>query len=195
VRNEVEADSVVQSYDINTENCELITTLHPYRRVTCPSHEHTATDSSKCKKNQTNKKRVRPRSTSAHVDAIDKIIEKDTHAIPAACNVEMKPEIIALAPIRAMSRVRDGASADSTPICMPSEPRFANPHSAYEAIVNPRFDSGSLEAIKASRSRYAANSFSMSLVARSSETRRISERGTPVRCKARRSSSDVRKDG
>jgi len=91
----------------------------------------------------------------------------------------MKPQIIALAPIRAMRRVRDGASADNTPIWIPSDPRFANPHSAYEAIVYARFDSGFCEAIKACRLMYAANSFSTSFVARSSETARISERGTP----------------
>ena len=91
----------------------------------------------------------------------------------------MKPQIIALAPIRAMRRVRAGASADNTPIWMPSDPRFANPHSAYEAMVYPRLDSGFCEAIKACRLRYAANSFSISFVARSSETARISERGTP----------------
>lgn len=102
----------------------------------------------------------------------------------------MKPQIIALAPIRAIRRVRDGASADNTPTWMPSDPRFANPHSAYEAMVYPRFDSGFCEAIKACRLRYAANSFSISFVARSSETDRISERGTPekrvsivVRCR------------
>jgi hypothetical protein len=115
----------------------------------------------------------------------------DTHAIPAACNVEIKPQIIALAPIRAISRVRDGASADNTPICMPSEPRLANPHNAYDAIVNPRFDRAFSEAISACRLRYAANSFSTSFVARSSETVRISERGTPTECRARQSSSDV----
>ncbi len=45
-----------------------------------------------------------------------KRIETTTHAMPAACNVEMKPAIIALGPMRAMMRVRDGASADKTPI-------------------------------------------------------------------------------
>ena len=99
--------------------------------------------------------------------------------MPAACNVDINPQIIALAPIRAMRRVRAGASADNTPIWIPSDPRFANPHSAYEAMVYPRSDSGFCEAIKACRLRYAANSFSISFVARSSETGRISERGTP----------------
>jgi hypothetical protein len=105
----------------------------------------------------------------------------NTHAIPAACNVEIKPQIRALGPIRAMRRVREGASAESTPICMPSEPRFANPQSAYDAIVNPRVERASFDAMSACNSRYAANSFSTSLVARSSETRMISARGTPVR--------------
>ena len=83
--------------------------------------------------------------------------------MPAACKVEMKPKIIALGPMRAMRRVRDGASADSTPIWIPSEPRFAKPHSAYDAIVKPRFESASSgEAISASSSMYAANSFSTS---------------------------------
>src|SRR6266702_2674797 len=92
----------------------------------------------------------------------------------------MKPQIMALGPMRAMRRVREGARAESTPIWMPSEPRFANPHSAYDAMVKPRVESASFEAISAFRSRYAANSFSTSFVASSSETRRISDRGTPV---------------
>ncbi len=100
--------------------------------------------------------------------------------MPAACSVEMKPQIMALGPMRAMRRVREGARAESTPICMPSEPRFANPHSAYDTMVKPRIESASFEAISAFKSRYAANSFSTSLVASSSETRRISERDTPV---------------
>src|SRR6266702_766567 len=100
--------------------------------------------------------------------------------MPAACSVEMKPQIMALGPMRAIRRVREGARAESTPIWMPSEPRFANPHSAYDAVVKPRVESGSFEAISAFRSRYAANSFSTSFVASSSETRRISDRGTPV---------------
>lgn len=100
--------------------------------------------------------------------------------MPAACSVEMKPQIMALGPIRAMRRVREGASAESTPIWMPSEPRFAKPQSAYDAMVKPRVERASLEAISACKSRYAANSFSISLVASSSETRRISGRGTPV---------------
>jgi hypothetical protein len=103
-----------------------------------------------------------------------------THAIPAACSVEIKPHIIALGPIRAMRRVREGASAASTPICMPSDPRLANPQSAYDAMVKPRVESASFDAINACSSRYAANSFSTSLVASSSETRIISARGTPV---------------
>ena len=100
--------------------------------------------------------------------------------MPAACSVEMKPQIMALGPMRAMRRVREGARAESTPIWMPSEPRFAKPQSAYDAMVNPRVESASFEAISACRSKYAANSFSTSLVASSSETRRISARGTPV---------------
>src|SRR6266702_557226 len=100
--------------------------------------------------------------------------------MPAACSVEMKPQIMALGPMRAIRQVREDARAESTPIWMPSEPRFANPHSAYDAMVKPRVESASFEAISAFRSRYAANSFSTSLVASSSETRRISDRGTPV---------------
>src|SRR6266702_1444860 len=100
--------------------------------------------------------------------------------MPAACSVEMKPQIMALGPMRAIRWVREGARAESTPIWMPSQPRFANPHSAYDAMVKPRVESASFEAISAFRSRYAANSFSTSLVASSSETRRISDRGTPV---------------
>ena len=107
--------------------------------------------------------------------------KKNTHAMAAACKVEINPEIIALRPIRAIRRLRDGASAVSTPIWMPSELRFANPQSAYDAIVNPRFDSASSEAISFSSWMYATNSFSISFVARSSEMRRISERGTPAR--------------
>ncbi len=106
---------------------------------------------------------------------------KTTYAMAAACSVEMKPDNIALGPIRAMRRAREGASADSTPIWKPSEPKFEKPHSAYDAIVKPRFDRASCEAINARSSTYAANSFSTSLVARSSDTRRISERGTPAK--------------
>ena len=47
----------------------------------------------------------------------------------------MKPQIIAESAMRAMIFARDGARADSTPIWIPSEPRLANPHSAYDAIV------------------------------------------------------------
>src|SRR6266702_5567763 len=61
--------------------------------------------------------------------------------MPTACSVEMKPQIMALGPMRAMRRVCEGARADSTPIWMPSEPRFANPHSAYDAMVKPRVES------------------------------------------------------
>jgi hypothetical protein len=61
--------------------------------------------------------------------------------MPAACNVEKKPQIIALGPIRAMRRLCDGASADSNPIAMASVPTFAKPQSAYEATVNPRLES------------------------------------------------------
>ena len=51
-------------------------------------------------------------------------------AMPAACSVETKPHTIAEPAMRAMTRARDGASAESTPIWMPSEPRFANPQRA-----------------------------------------------------------------
>jgi hypothetical protein len=107
----------------------------------------------------------------------------DTHAMPATCNVERKPQTTALGPIRATRRVRDGARADTTPISMASEVMFANPHSAYDAIVNPRFDSGSGEAISCCNWRYATNSFATSFVASSSETGMISERGTPRKFK------------
>ena len=40
----------------------------------------------------------------------------NTYAMPAACSVEMKPDIIALGPIRAMRRAREGASTDSAPL-------------------------------------------------------------------------------
>lgn len=46
-----------------------------------------------------------------------------------------------------MRRARDGARADSMPICKPSVLKLAKPHSAYDAIVNPRFDRGSDDAI------------------------------------------------
>ncbi len=98
----------------------------------------------------------------------------------AACNVELKPQIMALVPMRAIRRVREGVRAESTPIWMPSEPRFANPHSTHDATVKLRVEMVSFEAISAFKSRYAANSFSTSLVASSSETRRISDQGTPV---------------
>ena len=116
-----------------------------------------------------------------------------THAMPAACNVERKPQTTALGPIRATRRVCDGARADTTPISMASDVMFANPHSAYDAIVNPRFDSASGEAINCCSWRYATNSFATSFVASSSETRMISERGTPTKFKVCRSWSIVRR--
>jgi hypothetical protein len=64
---------------------------------------------------------------------------------------------------------------------MASELKLAKPHNAYVVIVNPRFDRAFGEAISSFRSTYAANSFAISLVARSSETRRISDRGTPAK--------------
>ncbi len=78
-------------------------------------------------------------------------------AMPAACIVEMNPQTIALAAMRAMTFARLGASALSTPIWMPSEPRFANPQSAYDAIVNARSESGSGPFEMFWRSRYATN--------------------------------------
>ena len=115
----------------------------------------------------------------------------NTHAMPAACNVERKPQITALGPIRVTRRVCDGARADTTPISMASEVTFANPHSAYDAIVHPRFDSASGEAISCCSSRYATTSFATSFVASSSETRMISERGTPTKPKVCRSWSII----
>ena len=67
--------------------------------------------------------------------------------MPAVCIVEMKPQIMAEPAMRAMIFARDGASAESTPIWMPSEPRFANPQSAYDAIVYARAESGSSLAV------------------------------------------------
>ena len=55
-------------------------------------------------------------TTSAHMYWQGRGDQDNTHAMPAACNVDIKPAIIALKPMRAMTRVRDGASADSTPI-------------------------------------------------------------------------------
>ena len=63
---------------------------------------------------------------------------------------------------------------------MPSKLRFAKLHSAYDAIVKPRFKRGSLDVTITCNSRYATISFSISLVARSSEMRMISARGTLV---------------
>lgn len=54
----------------------------------------------------------------------------------------MKPQIMAEVAIRAMVLAWEGANALSTPICIPSEPRLANPQSEYEAIVNARGESG-----------------------------------------------------
>ena len=89
----------------------------------------------------------------------------------------MKPQIIAESAMRAMIFARDGASADSTPIWIPSEPRFANPQIAYDAIVYERSESGFALAVISRSSVYATNSFSTSFVASSSATRRISLRG------------------
>ena len=63
-------------------------------------------------------------------------------AIPAACIVEMNPQIIADSAMRAMTFARLGASALSTPMLIPSEPRLANPQSAYDVMVYARGVSG-----------------------------------------------------
>ena len=105
---------------------------------------------------------------------------KITYAMLADCSVDMKPHIRALGAMLEMMRAREGAKAESTPIWKLSELRFAKLHSAYDAMVKPRVESGSLEAIITCRSPYATISFTMILVANSSETRMISSRGTPV---------------
>lgn len=42
-----------------------------------------------------------------------------------------EPQIKAEMARREISPVRDGASVPSTPTCMPTLPKFANPHRAY----------------------------------------------------------------
>jgi hypothetical protein len=67
---------------------------------------------------------------------------KITYAIPAVCSVERNPHNIAEVAMRAITRRRDGANADRTPIWIPNAARFANPHKAYVAMVCARGDSG-----------------------------------------------------
>jgi hypothetical protein len=110
---------------------------------------------------------------------------KITHAMLADCSVDMKPHIKALGAMLEIMRAREGPKAESTPIWKLSELRFAKLQSAYDAMVKPRVESGSLEAIMTCNSPYATISFTMILVANSSETRMISERGTPVGCSFR----------
>jgi hypothetical protein len=105
---------------------------------------------------------------------------KITHAMLADCSVDMKPHIKALGAMLEMMRAREGPKAESTPIWKLSELRFAKLQSAYDAMVKPRVESGSLEAIMTCNSPYATISLMMTFVANSSETRIISERGTPV---------------
>ena len=105
---------------------------------------------------------------------------KITYAMLADCSVDMKPHIRALGAMLEMMRAREGAKAESTPIWKLSELRFAKLHSAYDAMVKPRVESGSLEAMITCRSPYATISFTMILVVNSSETRMISSRGTPI---------------
>lgn len=57
-----------------------------------------------------------------------------THAI--------NPQNIADVASFAMILPCDGAKALSTPICIPSDPRFANPQREYDAIVKARCDRG-----------------------------------------------------
>jgi len=46
----------------------------------------------------------------------DALVYTRVPAIPAACMVEMKPQTMAERAMRAMTRPRDGASAERTPI-------------------------------------------------------------------------------
>jgi hypothetical protein len=92
----------------------------------------------------------------------------------------MNLQIIALGLIRAIRRVREGASANSTRICIPSEPRLASLQSAYDAIVNPRGESASPDAMSACKVQVRHKFIFEEFVARSSERRRIPARGTPV---------------
>src|ERR1035441_2571653 len=59
-------------------------------------------------------------------------------AIAAEIRLAMVPASIARTPNCARSLRRSGTSAPMPPICIPIEPRFANPHSAKVAIVNDR---------------------------------------------------------
>jgi hypothetical protein len=55
---------------------------------------------------------------------------------------EMNPQIIADVASLAMVLPCVGARALSTPIWIPSDPRFANPQREYDAIVKARCDRG-----------------------------------------------------
>jgi hypothetical protein len=60
----------------------------------------------------------------------------------------MVPASIARTPSFARSLRRSGTSAPMPPICMPIEPRLANPHSANVAMVNERGSSAAFSAPK-----------------------------------------------
>jgi hypothetical protein len=65
-------------------------------------------------------------------------------AIPAVCNVEINPQIIADEATRTIVLACEGANAPSTPIWIPSELRLAKPQSEYEAMLNALGLRGSL---------------------------------------------------
>ncbi len=92
--------------------------------------------------------------------------QNNTYAMLATCDVEIKPEIIVLAPIWAMRWVREGVSTNSTPIRITSKQIFAEPHSTYDTIINPRSNRVSSKAISTCSSRYATNLFLTSFMVR-----------------------------
>lgn len=61
-----------------------------------------------------------------------------TYTMLAVWRVDIKPHTMADKATLAMTFPREGASAPSTPIWIPRDPRLAKPQRQYEAIVKAR---------------------------------------------------------
>jgi len=79
-------------------------------------------------------------------------------AILALDKVEMAPVMSAEKATRETSADLPGEIWDKTPICVPSDPIFANPHSAYVAMIVDRGESPAYAGSVVS-SKKATNSF------------------------------------
>src|SRR5437870_3240016 len=102
---------------------------------------------------------------------------KRNPAIVAVMKFASVPANMARRPSRARSCRRFGASAPMPPIWMPSEPKFAKPHSANVQIVN---DFGSSCALSGPSCEYATNSLSAIRVPSRLPIVGASRHGTPI---------------